>query len=316
MADESTQAVGWITSPDGNVGWGVFGSDDRLRRVFVGDGVSLYELADEEYTRTVTAREVGAWATGVPVGADGVVEEILRRAPGLGREKAVALVQSMPGWLFAAPVLQEETGTRRWLIWSEEDDTGTFEAATAAEAVDLWRAHWDIEDGQSISVVDCALIHDFKVEQTNADPEGVLDVDPEFRIVCTNGPAALPSGDGERGYDATGAPLCFECGRPQREHADGNECAPAPPSGETGGRRMLDTVLGPVKINPECRVAACCGNGKRCWEAGRCLRDPAAAPPAGETRDGRASREPWDPPKVRYVADGATREVPSEGARA
>jgi len=41
-------------------------------------------------------------------------------------------------------------------------------------------------------------------------------------------------------------------------------------------RYTIDTVLGPIKVVPECKVQAVCVNGLKCWEAGRCLRDPAA----------------------------------------
>jgi hypothetical protein len=40
----------------------------------------------------------------------------------------------------------------------------------------------------------------------------------------------------------------------------------------SGGRRTVATVLGPIKIIPECKAQAVCVNGLRCWEAGRCLK--------------------------------------------
>ena len=40
------------------------------------------------------------------------------------------------------------------------------------------------------------------------------------------------------------------------------------------GRRTVETVLGPLKVVPECRAQAVCVNGSKCWEAGRCLRSP------------------------------------------
>jgi hypothetical protein len=36
--------------------------------------------------------------------------------------------------------------------------------------------------------------------------------------------------------------------------------------------RVLNTVLGPLKVVPECKAQAVCVNGSRCWEAGRCLK--------------------------------------------
>lgn len=36
--------------------------------------------------------------------------------------------------------------------------------------------------------------------------------------------------------------------------------------------KRIDTVIGPVKMLPECKSQAVCVNGSKCWEAGRCLR--------------------------------------------
>lgn len=48
-------------------------------------------------------------------------------------------------------------------------------------------------------------------------------------------------------------------------------------------RRTIDTVLGPIKVVPECDAQAVCVNGLRCWEAGVCLHQPErAAPDADE----------------------------------
>lgn len=40
-------------------------------------------------------------------------------------------------------------------------------------------------------------------------------------------------------------------------------------------RRYIETVLGPLKVVPECKALAVCVNGLVCWEAGRCLRSGA-----------------------------------------
>lgn len=37
---------------------------------------------------------------------------------------------------------------------------------------------------------------------------------------------------------------------------------------------VVETVLGPLKVLPECKAQAVCVNGLKCWEAGRCLRSP------------------------------------------
>lgn len=37
-------------------------------------------------------------------------------------------------------------------------------------------------------------------------------------------------------------------------------------------RKTIQTVLGPVRVVPECKVQAVCTNGSKCWEAGRCCR--------------------------------------------
>lgn len=39
---------------------------------------------------------------------------------------------------------------------------------------------------------------------------------------------------------------------------------------------LIKTVIGPVKVMPECKAQAVCVNGNKCWEAGECLRKPAA----------------------------------------
>lgn len=57
-------------------------------------------------------------------------------------------------------------------------------------------------------------------------------------------------------------------------------------------RMRIDTVLGPVRVVPECLVQAVCVNGSKCWDAGVCLRGdcpgcgaPAGYPPAGPCAD-------------------------------
>lgn len=40
----------------------------------------------------------------------------------------------------------------------------------------------------------------------------------------------------------------------------------------SGKGRVIDTVIGPIRLIPECKVQAVCVKGLRCWEAGRCLR--------------------------------------------
>ena len=42
--------------------------------------------------------------------------------------------------------------------------------------------------------------------------------------------------------------------------------------GPLPGKLHIDTVVGPMRVVPECKVQALCTNGWRCWEAGRCLR--------------------------------------------
>jgi hypothetical protein len=56
--------------------------------------------------------------------------------------------------------------------------------------------------------------------------------------------------------------------------AFGVERSPQGEDHETVGRRTVETVLGPLKVVPECRAQAVCVNGSKCWEAGRCLRPP------------------------------------------
>ena len=36
--------------------------------------------------------------------------------------------------------------------------------------------------------------------------------------------------------------------------------------------KTIMTVLGPVRVMPECKVQAVCVNGAKCWKAGRCCR--------------------------------------------
>ena len=49
----------------------------------------------------------------------------------------------------------------------------------------------------------------------------------------------------------------------------------------------IQTILGPIAVMPECKAQAVCVNGSHCWEAGRCLRDPAVAPsPSSTESDG------------------------------
>lgn len=43
-------------------------------------------------------------------------------------------------------------------------------------------------------------------------------------------------------------------------------------TGDATGRRVIATVLGPLKIIPECKAQAVCVNGPCCWEAGKCLK--------------------------------------------
>lgn len=44
------------------------------------------------------------------------------------------------------------------------------------------------------------------------------------------------------------------------------------PSEAVSPRKILKTVLGPIKVVPECKAQAVCVNGLKCWEAGRCLK--------------------------------------------
>lgn len=46
-------------------------------------------------------------------------------------------------------------------------------------------------------------------------------------------------------------------------------------------RRIMETVLGPIKVVPECKAQAVCVNGLKCWEDGQCLR--AASTDAGRS---------------------------------
>lgn len=55
-------------------------------------------------------------------------------------------------------------------------------------------------------------------------------------------------------------------------------------SDQTVPRRTLDTVLGPLKVVPDCKAQACCVNGLKCWEAGECLRAPVTAQQTGDPR--------------------------------
>jgi hypothetical protein len=57
--------------------------------------------------------------------------------------------------------------------------------------------------------------------------------------------------------------------------AFGVERSPQGEDHETVGRRTVETVLGPLKVVPECRAQAVCVNGSKCWEAGRCLLSPS-----------------------------------------
>ncbi len=157
----------------------------------------MREYAKNERTRRSTVMALVARALDDAASVLGSEEGVMPNMS--GRDAGSDNIAHNPA---PAPVRQEETGTRerRWLVYSEEDDTGAYDAPTAAEAVELWRRGCDIEDGQTITAMDCGLMHEFTVEQTNVDPDGVLDVEPEFRITQTDGPpaASLPSGDGER----------------------------------------------------------------------------------------------------------------------
>lgn len=69
-------------------------------------------------------------------------------------------------------------------------------------------------------------------------------------------------------------PLEQEQGPPQKDV----RCEQSPT--ETQGNqssvglgKTIDTVIGPVKVIPECHAQAVCVLGRRCWEAGHCLRD-------------------------------------------
>jgi hypothetical protein len=189
----------------------------------------------------------------------------------------------------AAPAQQEETGTRELL----------------ARAL-RWIRDYGSRDGDL------------------RDPEQWSE---GMRNIATNALAAasLPSRGGERACDATGAPLCFQCGRPQREHPNGEECAVAPPSGEpgpVGPASVLDLFIERLTLrSPSFWHTAEMSSaperlwnkeGEQHWLDGRdatirraredfdgalvaaradVLANTFSAPPAGETGDGREPRE-------------------------